>query len=73
VAIAESILIDFQIASSHVLLDVNYSPVTELYILWSELSQHRLSPTLATAHYSSPDNANGLAAQCELSGYVKLG
>jgi len=46
---------------------------TELYILRSELSQRKLSPTLATAHYSSPDNAIGLVAQCELSGYVKLG
>jgi len=46
---------------------------TELYILWSELSHHKLSPTLATAHYSLPDNAIGLVAQCELSGYVKLG
>ena len=27
----------------------------------------------ATAHYSSPDNATGLVAQYELSGYVKLG
>ena len=43
---------------------------TELYILcWSE---HKLSPTLATVHYSSPDNAIGLVAQCELSGYDKL-
>jgi len=29
----------------------------ELYILWSELSRRKLSPTLASAHYSSPDNA----------------
>jgi len=28
---------------------------------------------LATAHYSSPDNAIGLIVQRELSGYVKLG
>jgi len=47
--------------------------ITELYILWSELSQRKLSPTLATAHYSRPDNAIGLVAQCELSRYVKLG
>ena len=46
---------------------------TELYILWSELSRRKLSPTLATAHYSCPDNASGLVAKCELSGYVKLG
>jgi len=32
-----------------------------------------LSLTLATAHYSCPDNAIGIASQCELSGYVKLG
>jgi len=31
------------------------------------------SPTLATVHYSSPDNAIGLVAKCELSGYVILG
>ena len=49
---------------------------TELYIpCWSDLSRRKLmSPTLATAHYSCPDNAVGLvAAQCELGGYVKLG
>ena len=47
---------------------------TELYILWSELGRRKLSPTLmAAAHYSSPDNAIGLVAQCELSRYVKLG
>jgi len=28
---------------------------------------------LATAHYSCPDNAIGLVAQCELSGHVKFG
>jgi len=28
---------------------------------------------LATAHYSSPDNAIGLVDQYELSEYVKLG
>jgi len=32
---------------------------TELYILWSDLSQRKLSPTLATAHYCSPDNVLG--------------
>jgi len=46
---------------------------TEIYIQWSELSRRKLSPTLATAHYSHPDNATGLVSQCELSGYVKLG
>ena len=45
---------------------------TELYISWSELSRRKLSPTLATAHYC-PDDAIWLVAQCELSGYVKLG
>jgi len=46
-----------------------------VYILWSELSQRKrkLSPTLATTHHSSPDNAIGLVAQCELGGHVKLG
>ena len=29
----------------------------ESYILWSELSRRKLSPTLASAHYSCPDNA----------------
>jgi len=49
-------------------------PTTELYILyWSELSRRKLSPTSASAHYSSSDNAVGLVVQCELSGYVKLG
>jgi len=47
---------------------------TELYILcWSELSLRKQSPTSATAHYFSPDNAIWLVAQCELSGYVRLG
>jgi len=41
-------------------------------ILWSELSRRKLSPTLATAHYSCPDNDIGLVAQCELSSYVIL-
>jgi len=49
------------------------STPTELYILRNELSRRKLSPTSATAHYSSPDNAIGLVAQCELSGCVKLG
>jgi len=46
--------------------------VTELYILWSELSRHKLLPTLAIAHYSCPDNAIGLVAQCGLGRYVEL-
>jgi len=46
---------------------------TELYIPWSELNRRKLSPTLATAHYSWPDNAIGLIAQCELSRFVKFG
>ena len=46
---------------------------TELHILcWSELGRLKLSPMLATAHYSWPDSAVGLVAQCELSGYIKL-
>jgi len=46
---------------------------TELYILWRQHSRCKLSPTSATAHYSSPDvNAIWLVAQCELSGYVTL-
>ena len=36
--------------------------ITELYILCSELGRHKLSPTLASAHYSCPDNAIGLVA-----------
>ena len=35
-------------------------PEIELYILWSELTQRKLSPTLANAHYSCPDDAIGL-------------
>ena len=42
-------------------------------LYWSELSWHKLSPTSATAQYSSPDNAIGLVAQCELSGHDKVG
>jgi len=34
--------------------------------------RHTLSPTSATTHYSSPDNAIGLVAQYKLSGYVRL-
>jgi len=40
-----------------------YAEITELYILWSELSQRKLSPTLASAHYSCPDNAIGLVGR----------
>ena len=36
---------------------------TELYILWSELSRRKLSPTLTSAHYSCPDNATGLVGR----------
>jgi len=46
-------------------------PFTELNVLcWSELTRRKLSPMLAPAHHSGPDSA---IAQCELSGYVKLG
>jgi len=40
-----------------------YAEITELYILWSELNRRKLSPTLATAHYSCPDNAIGLVGR----------
>ena len=40
-----------------------YAKTTELYILWSELNRRKLSPTLATAHYSCPDNAIGLVGR----------
>ena len=41
----------------------------ELYILWSELSRHKLSPTLASAQYSCPDSAIGLVGrQLEAAG-----
>ena len=60
--------------SSYILSPVCVRPVIELYIpCWSQLSRRKLSPTSATAHYSSPDNVIGLVAQCKLSGYVKLG
>ena len=32
-------------------------------ILWSELSRRKLSPTLASSHYSCPDNAIGLVGR----------
>ena len=62
-----------QLNDSFMALLRSYVRFTELCILWSELSQCKLSPTLATTHYSSHDHAIGLVAQCELSGYVKLG
>jgi len=40
-----------------------YAEITELYILWSELSRRKLSPTLASAHYSCPDNAIGIVGR----------
>ena len=40
-----------------------YAEIAELYILSSELSRRNLSPTLASAHYSSPDNAIGLVGR----------
>ena len=45
--------------------------LTELHILWSELSwrELKLSPTLATAHYSCPDNAIGNALLLEAVGW----
>ena len=36
---------------------------TELYILRSEFSRRKLSPTLASAHYSCPDYAIGLVGR----------
>jgi len=60
--------------SNQVGLPASQTRSSEFYILCqSELSRRKLSPTLAAAHYSSPGNAIGLVAQCELSGYVKLG
>jgi len=47
-------------------------PLGDIYSVGGEHSRRKLSPMLATAHYSCPDNAVGLVAQCELSGYVKL-
>jgi len=46
-----------------------------IYSMEWAYNRHKLSLTLATAHYSSSDNAIGLVAQCELGGYryVKLG
>jgi len=42
--------------------DTENAGPSELHILWSELSQRKLSPTLATADYSCPDNVIGLVA-----------
>jgi len=48
-------------------------PMSYIFYGVSELGRRKLSPTSATAHYSSPDNAIGLVVQCDLSEYVKLG
>ena len=46
-----------------------YAEITELYILSSKLSRHKLLPTLASAHYSCHDNATGLVGrQLEAAG-----
>ena len=37
-----------------------YAEITELYTPKSKRSRHKLSPILASAHYSCPDNATGL-------------
>jgi len=37
--------------------------MTELYVLWSELSRRKLLPTLASTHYTCPDNAIGLVGR----------
>ena len=60
------------VRDSVVHLRQRYKSVYECCPAWSELSRRKLSPTLATALYTSPDNAIGLVAKCELSGYVKL-
>ena len=49
------------------------TPLSHIFYGVSELSRRKLSPTLATAHYSCRGNAVGLLVQCEPSGYVKLG
>ena len=53
----------------HQICGGNMRKSLELYILWSELSWRKLLPMLATTHYSCPDNAIGLVAECELSWY----
>jgi len=45
------------------LLLLLYAEITELSILSSELSWCKLSPMLASAHYSCSDNAIGLAGR----------
>jgi len=44
-------------------INTKYAEITELYILWSELNRRKLSPTLASAHYSCRDNAIGLVGR----------
>jgi len=48
-------------------------PVTHLYTLSYIFYGVSLAGINCAAHYSCPDNAIGLVAQCELSGYAKLG
>jgi len=52
-----------------------YAEITELYILQSELSRRKLSPMLATAHYSCgyPDNVNSLGVLNWVSFWTQLG
>jgi len=47
----------------HQICGGKYAKITELYSQSSELSRHKLSPTLASAHYSCPDNAIGLVGR----------
>ena len=44
-------------------INTKYAEITELYILWSELNRRKLSPTLASTHYSCHDNAIGLVGR----------
>jgi len=46
--------------------------ITELYILWTELSRRKLSPALATAHYSCPDNAVEVIANVNSASVLNL-
>jgi len=62
-------VIHYYTESSYVKIHSRTVISSNLYILRSELSRRTLSPTLATTHYSCPDNSTGLV---ELSGYVKL-
>ena len=41
-------------------INTKYAEIAKLYILWNELSRRKLSPTLASAHYSCPDNVIGI-------------